>query len=154
MKNGMSVKEFFSLAFGSMIGIGWVISVPAWMSAAGSIGAILAIIITMAMIIPIGFVYGELTSSLRVSGGEFAYTYKSLGKIPAFISGWFLIMGYLIILPWVAISVASLFSYLFPILNSVPLYTILGQPIYLPNLIISFLMIFIIVYLNWNGAKQ
>ncbi|KRG13079.1 hypothetical protein ACA29_09710 [Lederbergia galactosidilytica] len=61
MKDGMSGKDFFALAFGSMIGIGWVISIPAWMSAAGSIGAIIAILVTMLMIIPIGFVYGELT---------------------------------------------------------------------------------------------
>ncbi len=153
-KKGMSGKDYFSLAFGSMIGIGWVVSVPAWMSAAGSIGAILAILITMGLIIPIGFVYGELTSSLRISGGEFAYTYKTLGKIPAFICGWFLILGYLIILPWVAISVAALISYLFPVLNSIPLYTILDQQIYLPHLIISFLMIVILVYLNSKGAKQ
>lgn len=153
-KKGMSPKDYFSLAFGSMIGIGWVISVPAWMSAAGSIGAVLAIFITMCLIIPIGFVYGELTSSLRVSGGEFAYAYKALGKMPAFISGWFLIMGYLIILPWVAISVASLLSYLFPILNSIPLYTVLDQSIYLPHLLVSFSMILIIVYLNWRGVKQ
>lgn len=149
----MSPKDYFSLAFGSMIGIGWAISVPAWMSAAGSIGAVLAIITTIMLIIPIGFIYGELTSSLRVSGGEFAYTYKALGKIPAFIAGWFLILGYLIILPWVAISVAALLSYVFPSLNSIPLYTVMGQQIFLPHLIVSFLMIVIIVYLNWNGAR-
>src|SRR5699024_4556860 len=79
---------------------------------------------------------------------------KALGKMPAFISGWFLIMGYLIILPWVAISVASLLSYLFPILNSIPLYTVLDQSIYLPHLLVSFSMILIIVYLNWRGVKQ
>ena len=153
-KNGMSPRDYFSLAFGSMIGIGWVISVPAWMSSAGSIGAVIAILITMCIIIPIGFVYGELTSSLRVSGGEFAYTFKALGKLPAFICGWFLILGYLIILPWVAISVAALIAYLFPVMNSIPLYTVLGSKIYLPHLLISFVMVGIIVYLNWKGAKQ
>lgn len=153
MAKGMTPKDYFNLAFGSMIGIGWVISVPAWMSSAGSVGTVIAIILTMCMIIPIGFVYGELTSSLHVSGGEFAYTYKALGKLPAFICGWFLILGYLIILPWVAISVAALFAYLFPILNSLPLYTILGSQIYLPHLIISFSMVGIIVYLNWKGTR-
>lgn len=97
MAKGMTPKDYFNLAFGSMIGIGWVISVPAWMSSAGSVGTVIAIILTMCMIIPIGFVYGELTSSLHVSGGEFAYTYKALGKLPAFICGWFLILGYLIL---------------------------------------------------------
>lgn len=154
MKNGMSVKEFFSLAFGSMVGIGWIISVPAWMSSAGSIGAIISVIVTMLLIIPIGFVYGELTSSLHVDGGEFAYTYKALGKVSAFICGWFLIMGYVIILPWVAISVSDLLAYMFPIMDSLTLYTSLGNPVYLPHVLVSFLMIGVIGFLNWEGAKQ
>lgn len=153
-KKGMSAKDYFGLAFGSMIGIGWVISVPAWMSTAGSVGAIIAVILTMCMIIPIGFVYGELTASLRVSGGEFAYTFRAFGRLPAFICGWFLILGYLIILPWVAISVAILIAYVFPALNSYPLYTLFGTQVYLPHLLISFLMVGVIVYMNWKGAKQ
>lgn len=154
MKEGMSGKDFFALAFGSMIGIGWVISIPAWMSAAGSIGAIIAILVTMLMIIPIGFVYGELTSSLKVSGGEYAYTYLAVGKLSAFVCGWFLILGYLIILPWVAVSVAALTSYLFPAMNTIPLYSLFGSVIYLPHLIVSLLMVMIIVYLNYKGVKQ
>lgn len=154
MKDGMSGKDFFALSFGSMVGIGWVISIPAWMSAAGSLGAILAVFVTMILIIPIGFIYGELTSSLKVSGGEFAYTYLAVGKFSAFICGWFLILGYLIILPWVAISVAALSSYLFPSMNSLPLYSLLGSVIYLPHLVVSLIMVGIIVYLNYKGVKQ
>lgn len=153
-KNGMSTKDYFGLAFGSMIGIGWVISAPAWMSTAGSLGAIIAVALTMCMVIPIGFIYGELTSSIKVSGGEFAYTYEAFGRLPAFICGWFLILGYLIILPWVAISVSVLSSYLFPALNSIPIYSILNYQVYLPQLLLSFLMIGIIVYMNWKGLKQ
>ncbi|MDI2589341.1 amino acid permease [Psychrobacillus sp. NEAU-3TGS] len=151
---GMSTKDFFGLAFGSMIGIGWVISIPAWMSTAGSVGAIIAVALTMCMIIPIGFVYGELTASLKVSGGEFAYTFKALGKLPAFICGWFLILGYLIILPWVAISISLLASYVFPALNSIPLYTVFTYQVYLPQLIVSLIVVGTIVYMNWKGTKQ
>src|SRR5699024_11637034 len=106
------------------------------------------------LIIPIGFVYGELTSSLHVDGGEFAYTYKALGKVSAFICGWFLIMGYVIILPWVAISVSDLLAYMFPIMDSLTLYTSLGNPVYLPHVLVSFLMIGVIGFLNWVGEKQ
>ncbi|GIO10251.1 amino acid permease [Brevibacillus reuszeri] len=151
---GMSTKDYFGLAFGSMIGIGWVISVPAWMGTAGSVGAIIAVALTMLMIIPIGFVYGELTSSLKVRGGEFAYTFVAIGKLPAFICGWFLILGYLIILPWVAISVSLLASYVFPWLNSIPIYSVFNYQVYLPQLLVSLLVVGIIVYMNWKGTKQ
>ncbi|MFS0647116.1 APC family permease [Siminovitchia sp. 179-K 8D1 HS] len=152
--NGMTTKDFFGLAFGSMIGIGWVISVPAWMATAGSFGAIIAVVLTMCMIIPIGFVYGELTASLKVAGGEFAYTYKALGKLPAFICGWFLILGYLIILPWVAISISLLASYVYPALNSYPIYSLFNYQVYLPQLLVSFIVVGTIVYMNWKGTKQ
>lgn len=154
MKDGMSGKDFFALAFGSMIGIGWVISIPAWMAAAGSIGAIIAILVTMLVIIPIGFVYGELTSSLKISGGEYAYTYLAVGKLSAFVCGWFLVLGYLIILPWVAVSVAALTSYLFPSMDAIPLYSLFGSVIYLPHLIVSLIMVTTMVYLNYKGVKQ
>lgn len=152
-KKGMTTTDFFGLAFGSMIGIGWVISVPQWMASAGSLGAIIALAATILLIIPIGFVYGELTSSLKLSGGEFAYTHYALGKWPAFICGWFLILGYLIILPWVAISVPLLFAYAFPLLNSYPLYTLMGQVVYLPHILLSLAMIFGLSWLNYRGAK-
>ncbi|WP_170109404.1 APC family permease [Melghirimyces profundicolus] len=146
-------KDYFYLAFGSMIGIGWLVSVPFWIDLAGSVGAIIAVLLTTAIAIPIGFAYGELTASLSVSGGEFAYTLKTWGRLPGFICGWFLCLMYIMILPWVAIAVAVLISYLFPQLDAFPLYTILDYPIYLPHLLISLLMVFLIVYMNMKGVK-
>ncbi|MFB4161315.1 APC family permease [Geomicrobium sp. JSM 1781026] len=149
----MTNVDFFGLAFGSMIGIGWVISVPQWISSAGSLGAIIALLVTMAIVIPIGYVYAELTSSLKLAGGEFTYTAQSLGKTAGFLCGWFLILGYLIILPWVAISVPILFAYVFPFLNQIPLYTIIGETVYLPHILLSLAMIVGMTYINYKGAK-
>lgn len=152
-KKGMTNVDFFGLAFGSMIGIGWVISVPQWISSAGSLGAIIALLVTMTIVIPIGYVYAELTSSLKLAGGEFTYTAQSLGKTAGFLCGWFLILGYLIILPWVAISVPILFAYVFPFLNQIPLYTIIGETVYLPHILLSLAMIVGMTYINYKGAK-
>lgn len=151
---GMSGKDYFTLAFGSMIGIGWVVSVPLWISNAGTYGAMIAMILTALIVIPIGLVYGELSTSVNVLGGEFAYTYLFLGRIPAFICGWFLVFGYLTILPWVALSVSSIFSYLIPGLQSIPLYKILGHTLYLPEIIIGLIMIWSLIYVNLQGIES
>ena len=83
-KKGMTGKDYFALAFGSMIGIGWVVSAPLWISNAGSAGAVIGMILTALIVIPIGFVYSELCTSVNVIGGEFAYTYRFLGRLPGF----------------------------------------------------------------------
>jgi amino acid transporter len=101
-----------------------------------------------------GLTYSELTTSVKIKGGEFAYTYRFLGRIPAFFCGWFLIFGYLTILPWVAVSVSSLFSYFIPFLSTFELYTVLGNTLYLPQLIIGLVMIWGITLLNMRGVRS
>lgn len=151
---GMSGKDYFSLAFGSMIGIGWVVSVPLWIANAGTYGAMIAMFLTALIVIPIGLVYGELSTSVDVLGGEFAYTYIFLGRFSAFTSGWFLIFGYITILPWVALSVSSIFSYLFPGLKIMPLYKVLGYTLYLPEIAISLIMIWSLTFVNLKGIES
>ena len=124
-----------------------------WIANAGTYGALIAMVLTALIVIPIGFVYAELCTSLKVAGGEFAYTYKFLGRFPAFVSGWFLILGYLAILPWVALSVSSLFSYLIPSLKTFPIYTILDNTLYVPELIISLIMVWGLTFINLKGIQ-
>lgn len=150
----MTGKDFFSLAFGSMIGIGWVVSAPLWITNAGTAGAISAMIITALIVIPIGFVYSELCTSIKVVGGEFAYVFKLMGRLPSFITGWFLILGYLTMYPWVALSVSSMIAYLFPQIETIKLYTILGNTLYLPELIIGLVMIWGLTWLNMKGVES
>lgn len=152
-ERGMKGKDYFSLAFGSMIGIGWVVSAPLWIANAGTIGALIAMIITALIVIPVGFVYSELCTSVKMKGGEFAYAYHFMGRKSGFTCGWFLILGYLTILPWVAISVASMISYIFPMMRSLPMYTLLDNTIYLPELIVGLIMVWGLTLVNLRGIK-
>lgn len=45
MRRSMTQFEFFALAFGSMIGVGWVTAVGGWLTQAGPMGAIIAFVI-------------------------------------------------------------------------------------------------------------
>lgn len=153
-KKGMTGKDYFALAFGSMIGIGWVVSAPLWISNAGSAGAVIGMILTALIVIPIGFVYSELCTSVNVIGGEFAYTYRFLGRLPGFCTGWVLILGYVTMLPWVVLSVSSMLAYLFPQVREIPLYTVLDNTLYLPEVIIGLIMIWGLTYLNIRGVES
>ena len=149
----MKGRDYFGLAFGSMIGIGWVVSAPLWISNAGSIGAMIAMALTALIVIPVGLVYSEMSTSVRMKGGEFAFAHYFIGRKSGFACGWFLVLGYLTILPWVALSVAAMIAYVFPALESIPLYTVLDNTIYLPELIVGLVMVWGLAALNLKGVK-
>ena len=151
--SGMKGKDYFSLAFGSMIGIGWVVSAPLWISNAGSIGAMVAMVLTALIVIPVGFCYAEMSTAARMKGGEFAFAHTFIGRKSGFACGWFLILGYLTILPWVAVSVAAMVAYVFPAIETMPLYTALGSTIYLPELLVGLVMVWGLAALNLRGVK-
>lgn len=150
----MKGKDFFALAFGSMVGLGWVTSSPLWVGNAGGLGAIIACVIVTLLIIPIGLCFCELTCSSKVMGGEFAWISKYLGKGVGFIGGWFLFLAYLFMQPWMCISVISIVDYLFPSLQVVPLWTIGGYTMYLPSTLIALALIWIIVTINLKGIQS
>jgi len=152
-KKGMSAFDFFMLSFGSMVGLGWLVSSPLWVGNAGGLGAIIACFIVMLMIIPIGFCYIELTAGLKVSGAEFAFANKCLGKWAGFAAGWSLLISYLFMQPWMCISIITVLNYLFPWMQTIELWTIGGYTMYLPTTIIVLLCLWFVVFTQINGIE-
>ncbi|MCB1816204.1 MAG: amino acid permease, partial [Candidatus Competibacteraceae bacterium] len=63
-------KEVLALAFGAMIGWGWVVLAGGWVQSAGSWGAMLAFTIGGVAVILIGLTYAELAAAMPLTGGE------------------------------------------------------------------------------------
>lgn len=145
---------FFCLAFGAMIGVGWVTAMGPWLEAAGPVGASLAFAIGGTLMIFIGFCYAEVTAMLPVSGGEVAYAYKSFGIKESFLVGWFLAFGYISVSAFEAISIGKITSYLFPSIDQWPLYTIDSDVIYGSHLVLALFFIAVITYVNYVGVKE
>ena len=78
-------KDIFAIAFGAMIGWGWVVLVGTWVNKAGSIGAMIAFIMAAVMIIFEGLIYAELTSAMPLTGGEQQFSMRAMGKTDSFI---------------------------------------------------------------------
>ena len=98
LQKGVGKAGLFSLAFGAMIGVGWVTAMGSWLTNAGPVGAAIAFAIGGLLMLVIGLCYAEVTASLPVSGGEVAYAYKAFGTSKSYIVGWFLVFGYLSVL--------------------------------------------------------
>ena len=145
---------FFCLAFGAMIGVGWVTAMGPWLETAGPVGASIAFIIGGTLMILIGFCYAEVTAMLPLSGGEVAYAYKSFGIGKSFLVGWFLSFGYISVSAFEAISIGKITSYLFPAIDQWPLYSINGDLIYGSHLLLALFFVALITLVNYVGVKN
>lgn len=152
LKHAIGGIGFFALAFGSMIGVGWITALGSWFEQAGPVGAIVAFAAGGALMLAIGLCYAEVTPMLPVSGGEVAYAYKAYGTPQAFVIGWFLAFGYLSVSAFEAISVGLVLSFLFPDIDVWPLYEIAGSTVYASHLALALLFTGFITAINYLGV--
>ncbi len=154
LKRAISKAGFFCLAFGAMIGVGWVTAMGPWLRTAGPLGAAIAFAIGGLLMLFIGFCYAEVTAMLPVSGGEVAYAYKAFGSRHSFLVGWFLAFGYISVSAFEAISVGKILSYLFPFVDRWPLYSINGDTIFGTHLLLALFFVSVITYVNYTGVRN
>ena len=154
LKKEISRIGFFCLAFGAMIGVGWVTTMGPWLATAGPLGASIAFAIGGTLIAFIGLCYAEVTAMLPVSGGEVAYAYKAYGTFQSFLVGWFLAFGYLSVSAFEAISVGKITSYLLPTIDRWPLYTINDDHIYGSHLLMALAFVSLITWINYVGVQS
>lgn len=133
-KKGIGAVDFFCLGFGAIVGVGWAVSVNGWMAdSGGPVPAALGYLVTLILMVPIALCYCELVPMYPVAGGGMAFAYQAFNEKIAFVSGWAAVGGFIGVIPWEAIQVTDVLSYLIPgILEGEPLYTVAGTGIYLP----------------------
>src|SRR5499433_4474658 len=129
----LRLADFFSLGWGTMVGVGWLVVMDDWLERGGPLGAILGFAIGGAALLPIGYVYGQLVMAMPDAAGEIAYTARAFPRSVSFATGWIMLLAYLIVCPWEAVAVGKVAAYVFPSLNSLPLYAIDKQPVFLPR---------------------
>jgi len=152
LAKSVSKFGFFALAFGSMIGVGWVTAMGGWLESAGPVGSAIAFLVGGALILLIGLCYAEACSMLPVAGGEVAYSYKAFGAAESFGVGTVLAFGYLAVSVFEAISITKVLGYLIPNLEHVPLYTVGDEQVFLTELILAALTTGLITWVNYRGV--
>jgi basic amino acid/polyamine antiporter, APA family len=149
----LRVVDYFTLGWGTMVGVGWLVVMDDWLLRGGVLGAILGFAIGGALLLPIGYVYGQLVMAMPDAGGEVAYTAKVFPRSVSFATGWMMILSYFIVCPWEAVAVGRIAGYIFPPLDSMELYRIAGRPIYLPHVIIGIGLTALLTVLNYRGVR-
>ena len=142
------------VAFGAMIGWGWVVSTGHWIQSGGVLGTIISFIIGGIMIFFVGLCYAELTTTFPKTGGEQVFSKEAFGDGVSFICTWAIILSYIGVVCYEAVSFPTILQYVFPNFKFGYMYTIEGFDIYLSWVLVSVLMSTLIVVLNIIGTKK
>lgn len=146
-------RDVLALAFGAMIGWGWVVTTGLWITEAGSLGAILAFAIGGVLVILVGLTYAELSSALPLAGGEHVYSYKAMGRVASFITTWAIILGYVSVVAFEAVALPTVFEYLIPGYSKGYLYTIAGWDVTITWAGVGIVGSILIAWINYRGIK-
>jgi amino acid transporter len=148
-----SAWDILVIAFGAMIGWGWVVSSGGWIESGGVIGAMLGFLLGGVMIFFIGLTYAELTAAMPQCGGEHVWSYKAMGSTGSFICTWAIILGYVSVACFEACAFPTIITYLWPGFLKGYLYTVAGFDVYASWLIVAIVVAFLIMIINILGAK-
>jgi APA family basic amino acid/polyamine antiporter len=149
----LRVTDYFTLGWGTMVGVGWLVVMDDWLLRGGPLGGILGFAIGGALLLPIGYVYGKLVAAMPDAAGEVAYTAKVFPRSVSFATGWMMLLAYFIVCPWEAVAVGRIASYIFPALDAMELYRVAGKPVFLPRLIIGLALTGLLTLLNYRGIR-
>jgi basic amino acid/polyamine antiporter, APA family len=149
----LRLTDYFTLGWGTMVGVGWLVVMDDWLSRGGALGALLGFAIGGALLFPIGWVYGKLVAAMPDAAGEIAYTAAAFSRPISFATGWMMMLAYFIVCPWEAVAVGRIAAYIIPSLDSIELYRVAGRPVYLPHLVIGLALTALLTTLNYRGIR-
>jgi basic amino acid/polyamine antiporter, APA family len=145
--------DYFTLGWGTMVGVGWLVIMEDWLGRGGSLGTVLGFAIGGALLLPIGWVYGKLVAAMPDAAGEVAYTSAVFPRSISFATGWMMTLAYFIVCPWEAVAVGRIAAYIFPAIDSIELYRIARHPVYLPHLAVGLGLTVLLTVLNYRGVR-
>ncbi len=149
----LRLVDYFALAFGVMVGTAWLVVMDDILQRGGPLGAILGFTAGALMLLPIGYVYGNLVRAIPDAAGEAAYVAKFFPPAVSFATGWTVFLSYFLTCPFEALAAGRIAGYLFPSLNTHELYRLGGHPVYLPHILLGLLITVPLAWLNYRGIQ-
>src|SRR5436309_13539232 len=95
----LRVVDYFTLGWGTMVGVGWLVVMDDWLLRSGALGGVLGFAIGGALLLPIGYVYGQLVMAMPDAAGEVAYTANVFPQAIRCDNGWVMVLSYFVVCP-------------------------------------------------------
>src|SRR5438552_18829957 len=83
----LRVVDYFTLGWGTMVGVGWLVVMDDWLLRGGAVGGVGGFAIGGALLLPIGYVYGQLVMAMHDAAGEVASTDKGFPQAVSCATG-------------------------------------------------------------------
>ncbi|SHE93871.1 Amino acid transporter [Modicisalibacter ilicicola DSM 19980] len=149
----LASKDVLALAFGAMIGWGWIVLTGSWIQSAGSVGAITAFLVGGIAIVLVGLTYAELASAMPLVGGEHVYSYRALGHFASFICTWAIVLGYVSVVSFEAVALPTVVEHLFPGYTVGYLWTIAGWDVTASWVAVGVIGSLVMMWINYIGIR-
>jgi len=145
--------DYFALGFGVMVGTAWLVVMDDILQRGGPLGALLGFTTGAVMLLPIGYVYGQLVQAIPDAAAEVAYVARFFPPSVSFGTGWMVFLSYFLTCPFEALAAGRISGYLFPSLNRFELYRLGGYPVYLPHVLLGLAITIGLTWLNCRGIQ-
>lgn len=146
-------KDVLALAFGAMIGWGWIVLTGSWIQSAGSLGAITAFLVGGLIIVLVGLTYAELASAMPQVGGEHVYSYRAMGHFASFLCTWAITLGYVSVVAFEAVALPTVVEHLFPNYAVGHLWTITGWEVKATWVAVGVAGSLVMMWINYIGVR-
>ncbi|MBS62691.1 APC family permease [Salinisphaera sp.] len=150
-----SLGLFGLIAMGAagVLGTSWIYTNGEFFAAYGAGGEIFGLIIGAVLAACVASAYAELASRYPRAGGEIVYAFVAFGRPTAFVAGWLLIGAYVSSLAFYVAAAGGLLARVFPAIDSGALYTLAGETVHAPVLIIGAVLAIAVYAINRRGLK-
>jgi amino acid transporter len=146
-------RDVLAIAFGAMIGFGWIVLTGGFLQDAGTLGAALAFVIGGVVVALVGLTYAELVSAMPEVGGEHNYVLRAMGSRPSFITSWSLVLGYVSVVAFEAVALPQTMLYLFPDMLAGRLWSVAGYDVYATWAAVGVVAAVLITAINYIGVR-
>ncbi|MDX1634964.1 MAG: APC family permease [Marinobacter sp.] len=146
-------KDILALAFGAMIGWGWIVMTGTWIQSAGSLGAITAFVVGGIAIVLVGLTYAELAAAMPKVGGEHVYSYRALGHFSSFVCTWAIVLGYMSVVSFEAVALPTVVEHLFPGYSVGHLWTVAGWEVEATWVAVGLAGSLVMMAINYVGIR-
>lgn len=113
LRKELKLSSIIAMAAGGMIAA-WMVEITEWFNWSGA-GSFIALITCALFILPLCFIYSEMTAMLPYSGGANIWVSNAFGWTPGWFTCWMVLLLYIMAMPTVSYGISSMVGYLIPL---------------------------------------
>lgn len=151
LKKSLGTIQLLAFGVAGVVGASWIYTNSTFFDAYGAGGVILGLCLGIALAACVALAYARLAHAFPRAGGEVVFSFATLGRRSSFLTGWMLLGAYVSSLAFYVTAFGYLLGRFVPALNTIPLYSINGETVYLPGLALGVLLTLLFFALNWYG---